>query len=123
MPAQPDFTPVFEQLKTLLTPHQAALVVTADSVTAYSLHTHKLGPNRKPFYFGGVVMNKNYVSLHLMAVYVHPELLTPLSDGLRRRMQGKSCFNFKQPLDATQLDELRHLTAQGLAALQQDSLA
>lgn len=123
MPSQPDFSPVFEQLKTLLTPYQPALVVTVDSPAAYALDTHKLGPNRKPFYFGGVVVNKHYVSLHLMPVYVHPELLTQLSAGVRRRMQGKSCFNFKQPLDAATLDELRQLIAQGLAALQQDGLA
>ncbi len=46
-------------------------------------------------FFGAAVIKKNYVSFHLMPVYVHPDLLEGISDGLRKRMQGKSCFNFK----------------------------
>lgn len=49
-----------------------------------------------------------------MPVYVWPELLDGSSDGLRRRMQGKSCFNFAAA-DANLLDELRRLVERGAA--------
>lgn len=46
-------------------------------------------------WFGGVQTMKNYVSVHLMPVYSHPALAATIPPALRRRMQGKSCFNFK----------------------------
>jgi hypothetical protein len=38
---------------------------------------------------------KSYVSFHLIPVYMFPDLLKGLSPALEKRMQGKSCFNFK----------------------------
>lgn len=49
--------------------------------------------------FGGVEIKKSYVSAHLMAVYMHPEMLDGVDPALRKHMQGKSCFNFKAPDD------------------------
>jgi hypothetical protein len=40
-----------------------------------------------------VQIKKNYVIYHLMPVYLNPGLLEGMSPGLRKRMQGKSCFN------------------------------
>jgi hypothetical protein len=71
------------------------------------------------FYFGAVKIGKRYVSFHLMPVYVHPELLDDLSPELRKRMQGKSCFNFTRPDDAL-FAELARLTAAGFAQFQID---
>ncbi len=42
-------------------------------------------------------MKKAAVSFYLMPVYCFPDLLDGISPGLKKRMQGKSCFNFKQP--------------------------
>jgi hypothetical protein len=36
------------------------------------------------------------VSYYLMPVYVDPCLLDGISENLKRRMQGKSCFNFTE---------------------------
>ena len=47
-----------------------------------------------------------------MPVYVFPELLETISPELKKRMQGKSCFNFKV-VDETLLSELRELTKAG----------
>jgi hypothetical protein len=63
----------------------------------------------QPMWFGGVRSGKAYVSYHLMPVYSHPALLQSLSPALRRRMQGKSCFNFKKP-DPDLMAELEALT-------------
>ena len=45
-------------------------------------------------WFAGTRLGKRYVSYYLMPVYVEPSLLDGISPELRRRMQGKSCFNF-----------------------------
>lgn len=69
---------------------------------------------RTPMWFGGVRVGKAYVSYHLMPVYTHPELAARISPALRKRMQGKSCFNFKAA-DAALFDELEALTREGAA--------
>jgi hypothetical protein len=60
-------------------------------------------------WFGGINIRKNYVSYYLMAVYMFPDLLPDLSPELKRRMQGKSCFNFKTT-DPKLFQELAQLT-------------
>jgi hypothetical protein len=121
MATTPDFPTVFDQLKAILKPYEPRLSVTADGSEGYSLDSPKLGPNKKPMFFGAAAIKKNYVSFHLMPVYVHPELLEGISDGLRKRMQGKSCFNFKA-LNEDTLAELRQLTERGFEALRKDGL-
>ena len=48
-----------------------------------------------------------------MPVYVNPKLLNNISPELKRRMQGKSCFNFKK-IDESLFEELAVLTKRGL---------
>ena len=62
--------------------------------------------------FGGVNIGKRYVSYHLMCVYMRPDLLEAMSPQLRKRMQGKSCFNFTK-VDEELFDELSAITAKG----------
>ena len=121
MAIKTDFPAVFEQLKAILEPYAPHTVVTAEGEAGYSLDAPKPGPNKKPMFFASAIVNKNYVSFHLMPVYVHPELLDGISDILRKRMQGKSCFNFKA-LDEDTLAELRQLTERGFEAYVQDGL-
>jgi hypothetical protein len=68
--------------------------------------------NGKLLWFGGVQIKKNYVSYHLMPVYVNPKLLEGISPALRMRMQGKSCFNFTYS-DQSLFSELAVLTNAG----------
>ena len=49
-----------------------------------------------------------------MPVYTCPELVRDLSPALKKRMQGKSCFNFKS-IDDDAIEELTQLTKKGLA--------
>ena len=100
---------VFSQLREIMKPYAGKLKVTADDESRFSLDTSHLQKNGKPLWFGGVEIKKNYVSYHLMAVYVHPELLRSLSPALKKRMQGKSCFNFAS-LDDQLFAELSELT-------------
>src|SRR5262245_26720080 len=69
----------------------------------------------RPLYVAGVKTGKNYVSYHLMPVYAKPELLQTVSPALKKRMQGKSCFNFTT-IEPDQLQELTDLTNTGIAA-------
>lgn len=62
----------------------------------------------------GVRLGKNYVSFYLMTVYASPDLLKPMSPELKKRMQGKSCFNFKE-IDRQLFTELKAITKAGAA--------
>lgn len=114
MSRETDFAVVFARLKALLARHASALIVTADSDAGYSLDATGGQGKFRPLFFGGVQIKKNYVSFYLMPVYVYPDLLAGVSEPLRRRMQGKSCFNFTK-LDDALLAELDALTVAGLA--------
>jgi hypothetical protein len=73
---------------------------------------------RKPkerMWFGGVALKKAFVSYHLMPIYNEPELSMTISDDLRKRMQGKSCFNFKH-IDIDLFAELAELTQRSAKA-------
>ena len=72
-------------------------------------------------WFGAVQARKNYVSFHLMPVYAFPELLDAVSPALRKRMQGKSCFNFKD-VDAELFRELQKLTESGYKRFKKEKL-
>jgi len=61
----------------------------------------------------GTRLGKRYVSFYLMGIYGAPELLDSISPELRRRMQGKSCFNFTR-VDEALLEELAALTARSI---------
>lgn len=103
---------VFRQLRAILEPYATSLVVAVDEPAAYSLDTRHVMKNKQPLFFGSAQIKKNYVSFYLMPIYVNPELLGLVSDGLRKRMQGKSCFNFKSP-DEALFGELNALTDTG----------
>jgi len=107
-----DFQPVFASLRRILEPYAGRMIVTTDSPQAYMLNTPYSPRWKKELFFAGCQINKSYVSFHLMPVYARPALLSTLSDRLRGRMQGKSCFNFKI-IDVDFLQELQDLTGRG----------
>ena len=103
---------VFSSLKPLLVPFEKNLTVVTDDETSYYLDTRHIMKNKKPLFFGAVQIKKNYVSFHLMPVYVNPSLLDSMSAELGKRMRGKSCFNFKN-VDHNLIKELKALTQAG----------
>lgn len=106
------FPEVFTELKSLLEPYAARLAVVADTEENYYLDTFHTMKNKKPLFFGAVQIKKRYVSFHLMPVYVEPALLEGMSEALKNRMQGKSCFNFRA-VDPGLFSELAELTRRG----------
>ena len=107
-----DFLIVFEQLKSILKPYAQNLTVKADTGDTYSLDGPYSETWKKELFFGSAQIKKNYVSFYLMPVYMYPELLQDLSPELKKRMQGKSCFNFKK-VEPELFTELASLTRKG----------
>lgn len=108
-----NFQDVFEQLKTILQKYEPRLILTVDEPGHYSLNTPYSAKYKKELFFGAVQIQKNYVSYYLMPMYMYPELLDGITAGLKKRMQGKSCFNFKS-VDEQVFAELEALTEKGI---------
>ena len=107
-----DFNAVFGRLRGILEPYGRRLHVVDDEPTSYSVDMAPLSERNPTTWFGGVRRGKRYVSYYLMPVYVQPSLVDGLSPELRRRMQGKCCFNFTTVDDAL-FHELEALTHEG----------
>jgi hypothetical protein len=67
-------------------------------------------------WFGEVRLGKSHASFHLMPLYMCPELTEMISPALHKRMQGKTCFNFKTVPAPEVLSELDRLTNAGIEA-------
>jgi hypothetical protein len=108
----PDLVPVHDRLKRILAPYRDDLVVTKDGPEGMALEVP--GLEGKPWgYVAGTRLGKRYVSFYLMPVYASPELKASISPELRRRMQGKACFNFTS-VDEVLFEELSGVAARGI---------
>jgi len=85
----------------------------------YLLNTRHIMPNKQPLNFGGVRLGNSYVSFYLMSIYVSPQEMNAMSPELKKRMQGKSCFNFKS-VNEKLFRELEKLTKSGAAKFTDD---
>lgn len=117
-----DLHPVFAELRAILKPLAKGLVVVHDSDDHFYVDTTRNGPNGKPMFFGSARIRKDKVSFYLMPVYTAPALLADISPELKKRMQGKSCFNFNK-VDPALFKELGALAKVGLAQFKKDGWA
>jgi hypothetical protein len=108
---------IFARLKAILQLYAPEMVIVKDEPGNFYLDTVYRFKNRKSLFFGAVTIRKNYVSFHLFPLYTCPVLFESLSDGLKARMQGKSCFNFKK-VDTELFEELAQLTQAGFERFQ-----
>ena len=93
---QNDFAGIFDAIRPIFAKYENDCFLIEDAPGKYYLGTHELrAKDGYRTWFGGVEIKKNYVSVHLVPVYMHPTLLEGIPDKLRKRMQGKACFNFK----------------------------
>jgi len=116
-----NFQQVYKQLRAILKPYEASLHIEHDTEQGYSLNTAYSEKWKKELFFGAAIIKKNYVSFYLMPVYMYPDLLDGISPGLKARMQGKSCFNFKK-VDTALFDELAQLTKRSAERARRDGL-
>jgi hypothetical protein len=114
----PDLTAVFAELRAIMAPYAVQMDTKKDDAAELYVDTRFVQKNKKPLFFGAVQMKKAFVSFHLMPVYAQPALLDGLSPGLKKRMQGKSCFNFAE-VDPPLFKELATLTQAGFASYQE----
>ena len=108
-----DFDATFLALKKILKPYERRLVVQSDNDDNYFLVTKHIMKSKQPLWFAGVRKGKAYVSYHFIPIYALPELARGMSPELKKRMQGKGCFNFKN-VDQKLFKELAQLTKIGL---------
>ena len=106
-----DFPAVAARLRSIIEGHADGLLISASPAGDVKLERP---PGGHPWdYVAGIRVGKSYVSYYLMPVYGIPALLDGISPELRRRMQGKACFNFTR-VDEPLFDELAALTATGI---------
>jgi len=106
------FEATFTALKRILKRYERSLSVKTDKPGDYYLETKSASFRGRPICFGAVCIRKNYVCFYLMPVYANPALLQGMSPALKKRMQGKSCFNFGAP-NKQLFSELNRLTEAG----------
>jgi len=111
-----DLDEVFAAVRSLLEPYAAKpAFIVSDRPKKYALSSAtKADRAGKPLFIACAQVNKNYVSYHLMPIYMSPALQAAVSPALKKRMHGKACFNFTST-ERSQLRELADLTKQGIA--------
>ena len=98
----PDFAATHAALRRVLEPfaRKKGMTLAKDEPGEFLVLTP---PNAKypqcpeGLWFVCVRVGKAYVSVHLMPIYMCPDLGKQISPALKKRMQGKACFNFKAP--------------------------
>ena len=117
--AEDDFGRLFDRFKAMLAPYAEKMHVSDAAPGMYGVDMAPEGERDPSTWFAGTRLGKRYVSYYLMPIYVRPSLLDGISPELRRRMQGKSCFNLSK-VDETLLAELEALTKKGYEATDGD---
>jgi hypothetical protein len=121
MPKPETYPLIFERLKAIFQAHVPPLVVESDLPENYSVKTPASAQKYSNISVGAVQIKKSYVSFHLMPIYMFPALLEGCSPQLKKRMQGKACFNFTA-LDEPLFTELAQLTATSFQRFRQGQL-
>jgi hypothetical protein len=119
-PSGVDFAGAYDALQKMLATYEKNFNVMPNKAGRYWLETKHPAYKGKPLLFAGVSLHKSYVSYYFMPIYVKPELAKNLSPELRKRKQGKCCFNFAAP-DAALFKELKQLTRTGYDCYQNKS--
>jgi hypothetical protein len=106
-----DFQAVEARLRAILDLYRDRLTVAKEGPEGIYLELP--GYEGQPWgYVGGTRVGKSYVSYYLMGAY-DGGLQAEMSPELRRRMQGKTCFNFTR-IDEALFTELEALTAKAI---------
>ena len=90
-----EFESAFRGLREMMKPCDKKLRVTKDKPGEYMSESKSLRYLGKPLMFASIA-TKSYVTFHLFPVYMFPNLLDGISPELKKRMQGKTCWNFKK---------------------------
>lgn len=117
-----DFAETFAALRAVLKKHAARLLVTTDTADNFIVSSRdKVDRAGRPLFVAGVQIRKSYVSYHLLPLYMTPSLVKIVPPSLKKRMQGKACFNFTA-IEPAQLKELSALTKTSIAKFREVKL-
>jgi hypothetical protein len=108
-------------LKNILKPYMHRTYVVSDDENGCYLEANEITYKGRRLFLAAVRRGKAYVSYHLIPLYMCPDLTKGMSPALRKRMQGKTCFNFTQP-DAELFAELARLTAAGFERIEKNGI-
>ena len=112
--AAADFDAAFAALREIMTGAAPGMKVVTDTPGHLLVHAPWTLPAKpkEPVWFGAVQVKKSYVSYHLMPLYAQPALKDEVPPALAKRIQGKTCFNFKHA-EPELFEDLRALTRRG----------
>jgi hypothetical protein len=112
-----DFAPVYAELRELMLRAADGMRPARDAEGDLMMLAPWPHPRKpaEPMAFGMVRQGKAYVSFHLMPLYMNAAMQARVTPGLKARMQGKTCFNFKAA-DPALFAELEVLTRACAAA-------
>ncbi len=107
-----DFQAIEARLRSMFDPYRERLIVSKEGPGG--IYLEMPGYEGTPWgYVGGTRVGKAYVSYYLMGAY-DGALQAEMSPELRKRMQGKTCFNFTK-VDEGLFAELEAITAKAIA--------
>lgn len=112
------FGATFAALREVLAGYSDRLLVTVDKPGNYQVCSRTMKDRiGRPLFIAGVQVKKNYVSFHLLPLYMNPALQKKIPPALRKRMQGKACFNFTE-ITTEQARDVAEITREGAEAFQ-----
>ncbi|ALJ28269.1 hypothetical protein AOT14_18920 [Stenotrophomonas acidaminiphila] len=96
----------------MLLPHRSSLSVVHDDPEHFYANCARSDAKGKAQFFCAIKVSGRKHLFHFMPVYDFPELIDTISPALKKRMQGKSCFNF-DTIEPPLMTELSGLVKQG----------
>jgi len=106
-----EFEAIEARLWAILEPYRDRL----EPGSVYGLVTLRRVGSKQHDFFAGVRVAPNHVAFHLMPVYTDPHLLDDVSPALRKRLKGKTTFDFVAA-DEALFSELEALVARSFDA-------
>lgn len=117
-----NFEATFTALREVLAAYSDRLLVTVDKPGDYQISSRTLKDRTgRPLFVAAVQIKKNYVSYHLLPLYMNPALQMKVSPDLKKRKQGKACFNFTE-IAPEQVRDIAGLTGECIEAFKNPKL-
>jgi hypothetical protein len=96
-----DLIEIFQSIRASMQPYAAkGFSVKTNTENEYDLWSEKnvvfAGKKRNEVHFATVKINKNYVALHFMPVYVETDIKALFHENLLKLLKGKACFHIKK---------------------------
>lgn len=99
-----DLIEIFQTIRASMQPYAVeGFTVRTNSEAVYDLWSEKnvvvAGKKQNDVNFAGLKINKGYVGVYFMPIYIETEIKSLLHPSLLKLLKGKSCFHIKK-LDA-----------------------